>query len=83
MKGNLYTGWAKATNPNDPKGMVAISPDSWIPGSWLKAIALHRFVTINHVMAMPQIPPQVEDVTSGNRLKTDLHFNEVPKYLEA
>ena len=30
---------------------------------------------------MPQAPPQVENVTCG-RLKTDLHFNEVPKGLE-
>ena len=43
---------------------------------------VHRSVAISHVRATPQVPPQVENVTTGNVVKTDLHFSEVPKGLK-
>jgi hypothetical protein len=64
-------------------GQKVFCPTPGELGSWHEATAHHRFVDINHIRAMPR------NSSTGRghdlwlcRLKTDLHFNEVPKGLE-
>jgi hypothetical protein len=62
-------------------GKMSFTVGPWKAAWFLVELRLESPVTLQGIM--PQAPSQVEEVKTDNSLKTDLHFNEVPKGLEA
>jgi hypothetical protein len=79
VKGSLVLVELRLETPVTLKGQKAFCPTPMEPGSWHEAAAFHRFVTISDIRSKPQTLPRT---CRSQRLKTDLHLNEVPKGLE-